>query len=362
MLHTALAGGLTGLLFGFVLQRGRFCMTSAFRDLYLTRDSRLFKAYVVSLAVQSTGILLLQQAGLVQVQPDPFQWLAALTGGLIFGISVILSGGCASGTYFRIGEGMVGSLVAAVFYGIGALMARAGALAPLTRRIQEPTATLNGATTLYGALGVSPWVLAGALWAVSLFFLVRSRREPQPAIPFPEDPHRPALWRAVFGRGWSWPVTGFAVGAVAVLAWITSVSTGRHYGLGITTPTANLLRFLVVDSNPQFLDWGVFLVLGIPLGSYLAARGAGEFRLRAPNAGRLLQHMVGGLGMGLGATLARGCNVGNGLVAVSLFTLNGWVATLAIILGTWVGAYLFLVLPMRAQVRAAGQAVAASGG
>jgi len=56
---------------------------------------------------------------------------------------------------------------------------------------------------------------------------------------------------------------------------------------------------------------------------------------------------VGGLGMGFGATLARGCNIGNGLTAVSAFSLNGWVATAATILGTWLGAYLLLVLPAR---------------
>lgn len=348
MIGVILAGGLTGVLFGFVLQRGRFCMTSGFRDLYLTRDATLFKAYVLSLAIQSTGIFALHAAGIIQFRPDPFQWLAASVGGLIFGVSLILAGGCASGTYYRIGEGLVGSLVAAVFYGIGALASRgAGALAPLTQRIQGPTATLNGETSLYGALGVSPWVLVAALWVAALLFLARSRRAAAPAWPAPVDARRSALWRAVFGRGWPWPVTGAAVGAVAVIAWLTSISTGRMAGLGITGATAGLLRFLVASGDVSALDWNTFLVLGIPVGSFIAAKAAGEFRLRAPGPGRLLQHMVGGLGMGFGATLARGCNIGNGLVAVSQFSLNGWTATLFTILGTWLGAYLFLVLPAR---------------
>lgn len=353
MIGVVLAGGLTGVLFGFVLQRGRFCMTSGFRDLYLTRDATLFKAYVLSLAIQSTGIFALHAAGVVQFRPDSFQWLAAALGGLIFGLSLILSGGCASGTYYRIGEGMVGSLVAAVFYGIGALASRGtGALAPLTQQIQGPTATVNGSTSLYGALGVSPWLLVAALWAVALLFLLRARRAPAPAWRAPVDASRSPLWRAVFGRGWSWQVTGAAVGAVAILAWLTSISTGRMAGLGITGATAGLLRFLVASGDVSALDWNTFLVLGIPLGGFIAARGAGEFRLRAPGPARMLQHIVGGLGMGFGATLARGCNIGNGLVAVSQFSLNGWTATLFTILGTWLGAYLFLVLPSRmAQAR-----------
>lgn len=268
MIQVILAGGLTGILFGFVLQRGRFCMTSGFRDLFLTRDATLFKAYVLALAVQSTGIFVLQAAGIIRLGADPFQWLAAAVGGLIFGISLILSGGCASGTYYRIGEGMVGSLIAAVLFGIGALASRgSGILAPLAQRIQAHTLTVNGATSLHEALGVSPWVLVAGLWVAAILFLVRARRAPAPAWQPPVDESRPWLWRAVFGRGWSWQVTGLAVGLVAVLAWLTSVSTGRMGGLGITGATAGLLRLVVASGDVSALDWSAFLVLGIcPVG------------------------------------------------------------------------------------------------
>lgn len=363
MLQVLLAGGLTGVLFGFVLQRGRFCMTSGFRDIYLAKDTTLFKAYVLSLAIQATGIFALHAVGIITFGADPFQWVAASIGGLIFGLSLILSGGCASGTYYRVGEGMVGSLVAAVFYGIGALASRGtGALAPLTKQIQAPTATLNGATNLYGALGISPWILVAALWVAAIAFLVRSRKAAAPAWQAPVDESRSPLWRAVFGKGWSWQVTGLAVGLVAVIAWLTSISTGRMAGLGITGATAGFLRFLVASGDVAALDWNSFLVLGIPLGGFIAAKGAGEFRLRAPSAPRLVQHIVGGLGMGFGATLARGCNIGNGLVAVSQFSLNGWTATIFTLLGTWLGAYLFLVLPARvAEAQQAGAVSVAHG-
>lgn len=360
MLTALFAGGITGALFGFVLQRGRFCMTSAFRDPYMARDWTLFKAYVLSLAIQATGIILLQGAGIIQAKPDSFQWLAAVTGGLIFGFSLIFAGGCASGTYYRIGEGMVGSIVTAVFYGLGAAASRNGALLSLTKKLQASTVTVNGATTLYGALGISPWVLVAGLWIVSILFLVRSHRQEQPSWAPPAAEGRSPLWQTVFGRSWAWPATGLAVGLVSVLAWLTSTATGQPKGLGITSATAGLVRFLVTG-DLKLVDWNVFMILGIPLGSYLAARAAGEFRLRVPGPERLLQHMVGGLGMGIGATIARGCNVGNSLVSVSLFNLNGWVATVATILGIWAGAYLFLVLPARTRASAAVAGLPAQG-
>ena len=58
-----------------------------------------------------------------------------------------------------------------------------------------------------------------------------------------------------------------------------SESTGRPYGLGITTPSANLINFLI-SGDTKFIDWGVLLVLGIFIGSYIAARGSKEFKWR----------------------------------------------------------------------------------
>ena len=44
MLTTALSGGIIGLIFGFILQRTRFCMTGGFRDMYIARNNTLFYA------------------------------------------------------------------------------------------------------------------------------------------------------------------------------------------------------------------------------------------------------------------------------------------------------------------------------
>ena len=49
---------------------------------------------------------------------------------------------------------------------------------------------------------------------------------------------------------------------------------------GITTPSANVLQYLVTNDN-SFINWGVFLVLGIFAGSFIAAKASNEFRVRA---------------------------------------------------------------------------------
>ena len=44
-----------GLAFGFVLQRGRFCFASAFRDIFLLGHARTMKGLLLGLAVGAVG-------------------------------------------------------------------------------------------------------------------------------------------------------------------------------------------------------------------------------------------------------------------------------------------------------------------
>ena len=89
-------------------------------------------------------------------------------------------------------------------------------------------------------------------------------------------------------------------------------------------------------------SWGTLLVLGILVGSYIAAKVAGEFRIRVPDGRTSVRAIIGGIGMGVGASLAGGCTVGNGMVQTSLFSYQGWVAMAFIALGVFVGAKLWL--------------------
>ena len=58
---------------------------------------------------------------------------------------------------------------------------------------------------------------------------------------------------------------GFLIGLVALIAWPASQLTGRVGGLGITTPSAHLISYIITGDSKQ-LGWGVFLVLGIFIG------------------------------------------------------------------------------------------------
>ena len=107
-----------GLSLGYILQRGRFCLNSAFRDIIFLDNLTTFRAYLLSVVVAIIGSNLIQDLGLM-ITPDPqtgeivhtmllrqnFVPLANILGGFLFGVGIVLAGGCASGIVFRLGEG-----------------------------------------------------------------------------------------------------------------------------------------------------------------------------------------------------------------------------------------------------------------
>ncbi|MCF7927702.1 MAG: YeeE/YedE family protein [Spirochaetales bacterium] len=119
---------LTGIGFGFILQRGRFCFTAAMRDPYLTGGTNLSKAVLVAFAVTGIGFWAIKYGAFTQGLPIPGMGfvvpisLATIVGGFIFGIGMVISGGCASGTLMRVGEGFMMQVLSLVFFIVGSLL------------------------------------------------------------------------------------------------------------------------------------------------------------------------------------------------------------------------------------------------
>ncbi|MCA0385928.1 MAG: YeeE/YedE family protein [Firmicutes bacterium] len=118
---------LTGTAFGFILQKGRFCFTASMRDPYLTGGTSITRAVIIAFAITTLGFTAIKygyaQAGL----PIPGMSyvvpisIATLVGAFLFGIGMVIAGGCASGTLMRVGEGFIMNMIAFVFFIIGSL-------------------------------------------------------------------------------------------------------------------------------------------------------------------------------------------------------------------------------------------------
>ncbi len=61
-----------GFAFGFALQRGRFCMNSAFRDIIVLKDYALLKAVGVAILVSMIGFAIMDETGVISISPVPF--------------------------------------------------------------------------------------------------------------------------------------------------------------------------------------------------------------------------------------------------------------------------------------------------
>lgn len=335
-----LTGLLCGSLLGFVMQRGRFCLTGGFRDMYIAKDNRLFYALLVAIAIQSIGVYTLIQLDIIEFSTGGFSWVATIIGSFLFGIGIIFAGGCATGTWYRAGEGLLGSWIALFGYMFMSAVMRTGILAPLDSSIKSVQTPSN---SIAETTGIPVWILIVIFSFIVLMIVIKELKKPKLVIPSLKS-NRTGLAYLLFEKRWHPFFTASLIGLIAILAWPLSAATGRMFGLGITAPSANILQFALSGDN-SFINWGVFLVLGILLGSYFAAKGSREFRFRMPDAKTGITSFIGGNVMGFGASLAGGCSIGNGLVMTAMMTWQGWISLFFILLGTWTASYFVFIRP-----------------
>ena len=109
-----------GLVIGIVLQRTRFCFVRAFREQFMTGNSETTKAVAVAIIISVIGFSILKWTDLKEWEvsvSDGF-WFGSLIGGTIFGIGMSLTGGCATGSLWRAGEGHVKLWIALIAFAL----------------------------------------------------------------------------------------------------------------------------------------------------------------------------------------------------------------------------------------------------
>jgi hypothetical protein len=294
----------TGLGFGYVIQRGGFCLTRALSNAVLMRDTTILRAYVLALLVAMVGVQLIETLGLVDIPIRPLRWLSNIVGGLLFGVGMILAGGCSGSTWYRVGEGAVGAGVVLLGFAIGATTSGIGLLSPLRVLLQRPALTVGdgGAPTLANVVGVSPWIVIGVLVVGVGIWLMRGPREPE------------------HGK-WPWPLTGVAVGVIIALAWWTSAFGDRPIGITFAANTGHLLTYPMVG-YPNRVTWSMLMALGVPVGAFVAAWTTSQFAWKLPAATSLVKIFCGGLLMGAAALVAEGCNINQGLTNSATLALG----------------------------------------
>src|SRR5579859_4145731 len=208
-----------GLGVGLVLQRGRLCFAGAFRDLFLMRNGTMMRAILVGLAVLTPLFALIE----ARAVPEPsFGAVAAgahvvplglnlAVGGLLFGIGMVVAGGCVSGTLYRIGEGYLASWASLGGILLGLSLAAHTWNAWYGFTIQSAPLGWLPTSLGYGGAVVVTWAALAAAFVASLWwetrgadagppFAVPAGRKSPPPVTLGQ--HLRAINASVFSTGW----------------------------------------------------------------------------------------------------------------------------------------------------------------
>ena len=370
-----------GFLFGFFLQKGDLCGSSAFSEVILMRDTRKVWGLWVAIVVSMLGFALLAQLGWVKLNPKPMTWLSFALGGIIFGSGTVLAGGCVSGCLYKAGSGNLNSIFAipGIFFGVALI--ETGPLHGFNRYLKtyKVAADDGGSVTFSSLTGAPFWVLALAIGLLTLVLaVVLMRRRTIAASPPTEDEaNRPGLVKRVLTRPWKPWQAGVAIGILGMAAYLSSAASGRNYPLGVThgvlftgvlatdhgmkhvyakpptkpkappaasqAPVAAKTLAAKTAAPKKVVWWLVGLVTCLVLGSWTAGRMSGQARLLPKPPEQTVIAFVGGLMVGVGAAIAKGCVIGNILSGIGLMSVGTVIFAMATLLANWGTTYVYLM-------------------
>jgi uncharacterized membrane protein YedE/YeeE len=155
-----LLGLLTGVAFGFLLQKGRVAKYQTILGQLLLKDWTVFKIMFTAVVTGAIGVYAMVDAGAARLDIWPFQPAAMLIGAALFGVGISVIGYCPGTGMAGAGEGSRDAQVGVLgmIAGAGVFVLGYNALEPLSLSLGD-----WGKATVPGLLGISHWPLIGAL-------------------------------------------------------------------------------------------------------------------------------------------------------------------------------------------------------
>jgi uncharacterized membrane protein YedE/YeeE len=326
-----------GIIFGFVLQRGGFCGSSLLSTVILFKDRKGLVAILVAVLVSMVGFAVLAELGWVITNPKPMRLLSAVIGGIAFGVGMVLAGGCVTGTLYKAGEGRLTSMLALVSLGIGSVLVDQGLLKPMKRAVVMATREIRWSASLDEVVGVSYPLIAGIIGGVGLIVILAvylaRRKSLVPKIDLSA--------KKIISGSWSPVTSGLVIGVLGWVAYLLSSAAGRNYPLGGHGGVKGAFQ-LITGGETSSSTWMMFLVGGIIVGSAISARMRGTLKLRSADPATLLFALLGGVLLGIGASIGRGCFIGNGVSGLALLSLHSMIFAVCTVAANWVTTAIYL--------------------
>ncbi|WP_125154272.1 YeeE/YedE family protein [Clostridium rectalis] len=372
-----------GLTIGYVMQRSRFGFAGGIRKLYITGDSSLTKAlmFLFSITIIATASIhygahvngadvyyRAVKSGAAIIPGSDFVEpanLATVLGGILFGIGMMLGGGCASGTLTDAGEGEGRGLIVLFFFATGALWGahdmpwwKESIFFKVHKQLYLPD--------VFGYMGTIIVSLLGFLVIYIIAKKYESKRKIENSFQsqkyenwekdMPESKEYKFFsqytYHKFFVKRWS-----YYTGAVCIMIMFITILVTTGTSWGVTAVFADWAAWFyqslgILDVSTWswfagrmdgirggfFNDPGSMRNAGIILGALLSPLLAGHFSFKKSFKFRdVVYYAIGGLLMGYGARIALGCNVGALYSGICNMSLSGWVFLPSLTLGGILG-------------------------
>lgn len=369
---------LGGFLLGYALTRSRFGFAGGIKRIYVRGEGSLTKAILTALAVTTvlyaaihyTAFLkgavpkYLAEGDMAIIPGTQNVFMAnigTVIGGFLFGIGMIIAGGCASGTLADLGEGEGHALIAFPLFVLATIPGHY--LRAVVDR--NPIGKIGVRGYLPEYFGYFGALIVTLLGLLLLYYITRRyeyTRNQEKTYMTPDSDYQDfekplkdevettsmfwSIYHKLFVERWN-----FIIGAIVLSIVSTGLLIFNGKAWGVTSAFTKMAvwffsLFGVVFKDESFktineeiakgilADKGVILDIGIVFGSFVAFLMAGRFRFDFKfNAKNAALFGLGGLLMGFGSRFAKGCNIGALYSSIPNFSISGWVFLVAISLG-----------------------------
>ncbi len=160
-MNAQMLGLITGILFGFFLQKGRVLRFEKQVGAMQLKDMTILKFMLSAILVGMVGIHLLAGAGIITLSHKPMNVGAVVLGGMLFGAGWAVMGYCPGTSVGALGEGRWH----AIFAMLG-MIAGAALFAELYPFFSRTVLAWKdfGKIGLDGVTGLSPWLWIPLFW------------------------------------------------------------------------------------------------------------------------------------------------------------------------------------------------------
>ena len=272
-----------GFAYGMMLQYGRFCFASASRDLFVAGVPRMAVGIMIALVFFSIMQAIVSAIGLSTFHPAPFG-IHMLISGIIFGLGMVLAGGCASGSLYKVGEGNMTSFMAVIFglcIGQSVFVDVGGIFDKLVPQAWEKSALAKGLPEYLIKDGWFDKYLAGYVWN-------------QPTITLAET----KFISSAFGGAWKYFIGNSLINtiipATLIILLIYFTVYRKSYirkagkpSLGFVGEVNGILSMITASRKTAIMG----VLIGIVAGLHILTIGGLQNKFGVTNFGHLLKNM-----------------------------------------------------------------------